>query len=208
MLLYAPVLTIGLRLGLPFVPIENIELYVLALGIPIPVFGRYCGGPSYTLRPGGYALFLRGPEELAVVRVPGGLYLPGGGQEPGESLEEAAVREVREECGLAIRVGEQFFLADQLVNSQAKPVFVRKRCSFFRAELLGPSEPATEEDHELCWMPPARAARELQHACQRHAVALAFGLDPPEPGPYELDPFGLDLPRLDPPGLGSGGEGS
>lgn len=44
---------------------------------------------------------------LAAVRVRGGLALPKGHIEPGETPEQAALREVREETGLYARAGEK-----------------------------------------------------------------------------------------------------
>jgi 8-oxo-dGTP diphosphatase len=42
--------------------------------------------------------------------------LPGGGAEPGESIKDAVVREVKEETGLDVKVGELLFVLDYEPN--------------------------------------------------------------------------------------------
>jgi 8-oxo-dGTP diphosphatase len=72
---------------------------------PIPEFGCPATGVEYILRPGGYAVIFSPDGEVAVVATSLGLALPGGGQQAGESPEDAAIRETREECGLRIVLG-------------------------------------------------------------------------------------------------------
>ena len=64
-------------------------------------------GKGATLRPGASAIILDGTGEkvLLTQREDNGRWcLPGGGMDPGESAEEACIREVREETGLEVRV--------------------------------------------------------------------------------------------------------
>ena len=57
-----------------------------------------------TIRTRVIAYVLREPGELLVLDGPRGLSVPGGAVEPGERLEDAAVREVAEETGLAVEI--------------------------------------------------------------------------------------------------------
>jgi 8-oxo-dGTP diphosphatase len=68
-------------------------------------------------RVAAYALVVRGDEVLLVRNsprgpYPGGWTLPGGGIEHGESPQQALVREVHEETGLACTVGEVLVVTD------------------------------------------------------------------------------------------------
>lgn len=57
-----------------------------------------------TIRTRVIAHVLREPGELLVLEGPSGIVVPGGAVEPGERLEDAAVREVEEETGLAVEI--------------------------------------------------------------------------------------------------------
>jgi 8-oxo-dGTP diphosphatase len=138
----------------------------------IPEFGCPAPGADYVLRPGGYAVIFNPTGQVAVVSTPQGLALPGGGQDAGESPQDAAVRETREECGLRITLGDPLGVADELVFAAEDGVHYRKRCTFFLAspgEVVGEGE----ADHQLLWLSPKEAAARLQHQSQRWAVSEA-----------------------------------
>jgi 8-oxo-dGTP pyrophosphatase MutT (NUDIX family) len=132
-------------------------------------------GATYVLRPGGYAVIFRCVGTVAVVSTPKGLFLPGGGQVPGESPEDAAIREAKEEGGLNISLGRVIGVADELVFDADEATHYRKRCSFFLAELMG-SSGVGEPDHELVWLSPQGAVARLQQGSQRWAVSVAIAL--------------------------------
>jgi 8-oxo-dGTP diphosphatase len=140
---------------------------------PILQFGAPVPGIEYVFRPGGYVV-VEGPRAtVAVASTSRGYFLPGGGQEPGESPEEAAVREAFEECGLRIRILRYLGVADELAYALDEETYFRKRCSFFAAELVR-HDGRGEADHHLVWIAPDVACVQLEHGSQRWAVNEAF----------------------------------
>jgi 8-oxo-dGTP pyrophosphatase MutT (NUDIX family) len=99
--------------------------------------------------------------------VAGDLKFPGGGLEPGESHAEALVREVREECGLAVaRVGEQPVLVVHERRAGTEPGIVLQMESRYLACEVGDEEhPRKLDDYEHAlgfqpvWVPLADAIR-------------------------------------------------
>jgi hypothetical protein len=138
----------------------------------IPEFGLAVPGQTYILRPGSYGLIGDGTGAIAVVLTPLGVFLPGGGQESDESSEAALIREVAEECGLAIQVKGFVGMADELVYGHEEQCYFRKRCSFFIAKLRSGNEPiGGEPDHQVLWLAQENAVSHLSHESQRWAVS-------------------------------------
>jgi 8-oxo-dGTP diphosphatase len=137
----------------------------------IPQFGIQERGCEYTMRPGAYVLMRNEEGLLAIVRAPSGTYLPGGGQDPGETLEETAAREVTEECGIRAEIGAFVGVADEFVHEKTRATHFQKRASFFLAKAIG-SANKTELDHVLRWVTDAEALKILSYGCQRWAVEI------------------------------------
>jgi 8-oxo-dGTP diphosphatase len=133
-------------------------------------FGIIEPGRFYTPRPGAYALISGADGTLLVIDDRGEIILPGGGLDPGETAEQALVRELREETGHAVSVGPQLGEAREFAFEPDYDTHFEKLCVFFRAE-LGPRICApVEETHVMLWLPPEEAVRRLSKGSQRWAA--------------------------------------
>jgi 8-oxo-dGTP diphosphatase len=135
-----------------------------------PIFGVRIGGEAWGVRPSAYGVVEDGHGRLAVVRTPEGVFLPGGGQEAGETPERAIEREVMEECGLGVQLGLWTTRAVQLIYSKQERAHFEKLSTFIAAVVEGPAGIPTEKDHELVWADPETAAQLLSHESHRWAV--------------------------------------
>lgn len=136
----------------------------------LPEFGERLSGRAYAPRPGAYAIAFDDEGRVAVVSTKKGIFLPGGGAEKGETRQQALAREVREECGLDVTKSRLVAEAVEHVISEGEGAF-SKECAFFRTEWKPAAHPATEPDHELCWLAPEDALARLAHKSQAWAVA-------------------------------------
>ena len=98
------------------------------------------------------------------------LELPSGKVEPGETHEQAAVRELAEECGLAAAA------VREVGRFLAVPAYSTERVHVFEATGLADADGTAvlddDEDLELEWVPLDRAERALSDAVSIAALAL------------------------------------
>jgi 8-oxo-dGTP diphosphatase len=139
-----------------------------------PVFGHPPEGTQAKVRPSAYAIIHNDRGEVAVVRTSEGVYLPGGGMDPGETPHETVIRETLEECGLAIHIGSWMKTAVQFAWSEAEQTYFEKRCTFVDAVILGPDISRLEPDHEVLWLDVNRACEMLTH--ESHGWAVRSGI--------------------------------
>ena len=131
-----------------------------------PVFGTKLPGLDYHPRPGAYALVFDAAGRVAIVHEEDDWYLPGGGLEPGETPEQALVREIREECACGIDIDAPFGDAiEYLVNRAGRPLEIRAR--YFHARFVG-SPTAT-------WLTPADACARVRRQSDAWAITSCRG---------------------------------
>jgi 8-oxo-dGTP diphosphatase len=131
---------------------------------PAPVFGTRIPGLVYHPRPGAYAIVFDAAGRVALVHEEDAWYLPGGGLEPGESPEQALVREVREECACGVTIAA--YLGDAiecLVTRAGRPLEVRGH--YFHARFVG-TPTAT-------WLPPTEACARVLRQSDAWAITAA-----------------------------------
>ena len=139
-----------------------------------PQFGEREAARDYRDRPAAFGI-VEHDGKIALVRVekphhPAWLDLPGGALDPGETAEEAVVREFGEEAGLRVSVGHAYAAADQyFVNTEGEAF--DNLATFFTLELDGEDAGLKiEDDHTLVWMPAHEALAVLRHEAHAWAV--------------------------------------
>src|SRR2546428_4821725 len=123
------------------------------------------------IRPGVSAIILTPEGLLLQRRSDNGLWgLPGGAVEPGESVSEAVIREVREETGLEVAplrlVGVYSAPAIGQVVTYPDGNVIHYVSASFECRIVGGALACGHESLELCWFdPPALPAAmvEMHH---------------------------------------------
>lgn len=86
-------------------------------------------------------------------------HLPKGTQNPGESLEETAVREIKEETGFRVRLGEYL---GKLVSEIHREVVIPKETHYFLAEVLDNGVAHDSEHDEVHFLDSKTALNHLE----------------------------------------------
>jgi len=91
--------------------------------------------------------------------------LPKGKLDPGETFEQAALREVLEETGLECRILEELD-STSYTDSKGRPKVVR----YFRMEVEGGAFTVNDEVDELRWLSPDEARAALTYERDRDLI--------------------------------------
>jgi len=137
------------------------------------VFGDKDPKQNYHERPGAYGIILNNQIEIAIIKLPGGYFLPGGGCDQGESAEATLKREVLEETGCKISIKKFIGKSGQYYFSRYRQRYVFKTGQFFECQ-INPATCDPAKDHELVWMTTDLAVKNLNHSFQKWAVKEAL----------------------------------
>jgi ribosomal protein S18 acetylase RimI-like enzyme/8-oxo-dGTP pyrophosphatase MutT (NUDIX family) len=134
----------------------------------VPTFGVAPEGVTPIMRPSAYAVVVNEAGAIAVVHAQTNVMLPGGALDEGESSERAALREVAEECAIAVTMQRSLGRAIQLVRVRTSQP-VEKHSEFFAAVWRAVLPERTAE-HHTTWMPPGEAEKAV--TSPSHAWAI------------------------------------
>lgn len=96
-------------------------------------FGAELPGVAYVARVGGYVVLVDHRQDVATIETESGWFLPGGGVIGDETPRAAAIREAKEECGLAVRISRELGEAHEFVYSEVEGIHFRKAGTFYAA---------------------------------------------------------------------------
>jgi 8-oxo-dGTP pyrophosphatase MutT (NUDIX family) len=120
---------------------------------------------------------VRGDDVIVIV--PRGrrriLGLPKGGANAGERPEETVAREVREETGVTVSVGERLGKVDYSYRRSGRPI--DKTVHFYLCDFeVGDTADHDHEVDDARWMPLADARRRLSYPGERAMIERALSI--------------------------------
>lgn len=139
-----------------------------------PIYGEKLVGQNYIVRPGVYGIAFDSEGRVALVKVPYGYHLPGGGIEEGEDHVSCLEREFLEETGCAVEIGAPITISRQYTYSERSENYYELVGHFYLAKINEKRITPIELDHELEWHTVDDALTLLSLEYQIEAVKLAW----------------------------------
>jgi 8-oxo-dGTP diphosphatase len=140
------------------------------------IFGEILDNVTYTERKGAYGIGFNELNQVAVIQMPHGDFLPGGGIEGKESEEEALKREFIEETGFNISIGSHICRGIQYGFGPRSGKYLKLVGSFYLITLGNDTGLKTESDHKLVWKSLEELKNSMRIEYQYWAVEEAFKL--------------------------------
>ncbi|MBO0472833.1 NUDIX hydrolase [Enterococcus ureasiticus] len=137
-----------------------------------PSFGEKSETLVYKKRLGAYIIVSRNNgTEIVLIQAPNGAYfLPGGEIEQGETKETAIHREMIEELGIEVVIGEYLGQADEYFHSRHRSTDYYNPGYFFVADSwIQVCEPL-EKTNAICWVPVDKEIDLLKRGSHKWAV--------------------------------------
>lgn len=118
----------------------------------IEEFGKKIPDVEYVERPTVLAIIADKHSRFVFVQHHGKYFLPGGGVEAGESLEEALLREVREELGWEVEIGGELVRAGEYFRTPSGTRYVHNQNVFYEVRVVGSADSDIPPEHEPVWL--------------------------------------------------------
>ncbi|MCT9852356.1 NUDIX domain-containing protein [Priestia megaterium] len=136
------------------------------------VFGIHKDEQKYITKIGSYAVIYDNQRSsIALIKNhKGDPFLPGGGLENGESLEDCVKRECLEEAGLKVSIQKTIGVAKQYFKSPNDYKYYLSEGHFYMCKQLSKQLPL-EKDNNLLWVKPSVAIKMLVHDHHKWAIS-------------------------------------
>jgi 8-oxo-dGTP diphosphatase len=108
----------------------------------------------------------------------GDYFLPGGGADPGETMEETLRREVLEECGYDIHIHRKLGEATECFWSEVGQRYFEVHGHFYAASFGQRVRKSVDDHHVLVWLTAEEAVKQLCRQSQAWAVRQAVDSKP------------------------------
>lgn len=137
-----------------------------------PTFGEKSETLVYKKRVGAYIVISRNEKrEIVLVQAPNGAYfLPGGEIEQGETKEVAIAREMIEELGVEVVIGEYLGQADEYFHSRHRSTDYYNPGYFFVADSWNQICEPLEKTNTIRWAPVEEGIELLKRGSHKWAV--------------------------------------
>lgn len=125
---------------------------------------------KYYERPGAYIVPEKGGK-IGLIKTRTGYCFIGGGMEKGENDFECLRREVLEETGYSVKIGEMFATAEQYKPDQTDIGYFHPSQYYYTGRLIEKVAEPIEPDHELQWLTPDEARGKMSLEMHEWAIS-------------------------------------